>query len=202
MDSDHEIFKYIGGWADIVNRKVMQADTTMMAYSQTKTITAAAILQLYENGKLNLDDSLSEYVSYNPYGTDITIRHLLSQTSGIPNPIPLKWIHLAEKHGEFNEDLALSRVLKENPKLLFEPGRKYSYSNIAYWFLGKIIEKLSGQTFSSYIREHILKPLQISENEMDCSIPDPNSHAKGYLAKYSFFNLIKGFLLNREMIGK
>ena len=202
MDSCQTIFEYVDGWADISNRMTMHADTTMMAYSQTKTITAAAILQLYEDGKLNLDDSIDTYISNNPYGTVITIRHLLSQTSGLPNPIPLKWIHLAEKHGEFDEDLVLSKVLKENPKLLFEPGRKYSYSNISYWFLGKIIEKLSGQTFSSCIREHILKPLQISENEMGCSIPNPNSHAKGYLAKYSFFNLIKGFLLNREMIGK
>ncbi|MFC1907362.1 serine hydrolase domain-containing protein [Chloroflexota bacterium] len=202
MDSDQPIFEYIGGWADISNRKTMHTNTTMMAYSQTKTITAAAILHLFENGKLNLDDSLSMYVLSNPYGAAITIRHLLSQTSGIPNPIPLKWIHMADKHEEFNEDLALSNVLEKYPKLVFEPGRKYFYSNIAYWFLGKIIETLSGQTYSSYIREHILKPLQISEDEMDFTIPNPVDHAKGYLAKYSAFNIIKGFLLKREMIGK
>ena len=143
---------------------------------------------------LNLNDSIDMYLSKNSYGAGITIRHLLSQTSGIPNPIPLKWAHLVEKHGEFDEDLALSIVLKDNPKPLFEPGRKYFYSNIAYWLLGKIIEKRSEQTYSSYITEHIMKPLKISENEMGCSIPNPDNHAKEYLAKYSFLNLTKGFL--------
>ena len=86
----------------------------MMAFSMTKTLTAVAILQLSENGKLDLDDSIDRYILNNPYGKSITIRHLLSHTSGIPNPIPLKWAHLANRHEHFNEDSTLAEILEEN----------------------------------------------------------------------------------------
>ena len=201
MDPDRIIFEYANGWADIKEQKPMKTGTTMMAYSMTKTITAAAILQLVEKGELGLDDSIDLHLTCNPYGKTITIRHLLSQTSGIPNPIPLRWVHLAEKHGEFHEDAALAKILKRYPGLSFEPGKKYSYSNISYWLLGKIIEKVSGQTYSTYIREYIMAPLQLSEKEMNFIIPDPAYHAKGYLAKYSLMNLLKGFLIDKELIG-
>jgi CubicO group peptidase (beta-lactamase class C family) len=173
----------------------------MMAYSMSKTLTAAAVLQLEGRGKLDLDDTVDTYFQNNPYGKDVRIRHLLSQTSGIPNPVPLRWAHLVQKHEEFNEDAALASVLEENPKLSFEPGKKYAYSNISYWLLGKIIENVSGQTFRSYMREHILKPLGLNENEMGYTIPDPVNHAKGYLAKVSFMNLMKGFLIDKELVG-
>jgi len=126
---------------------------------------------------------------------------LVSQTSGIPNPIPLKWAHLAERHEEFDEAAALAKVLKKNPKSSFEPGKKYAYSNISYWFFGKIIEKASGQTYPAYMREYILNPLQLTQNEMNYTIPEYANHAKGYLAKYSFLNLFKGFLIDKDLIG-
>ncbi len=201
MDSNRIIFEYANGWADIKNQKPMKTGTTMMAYSMTKTITAAAILQLVEKGELGLDDSIDLHLTCNPYGKTITIRHLLSQTSGTPNPIPLRWVHLAEKHEEFDEDAALAKVLKGYPGLSFEPGKKYAYSNISYWLLGKIIEKVSGRTYPTYIRELIMAPLQLSEKEMNFIIPDPAYHAKGYLAKYSLMNLLKGLLIDKELIG-
>lgn len=201
MDPDRVIFEYADGWADIKGQRPMKTNTTMMAYSMTKTITAAAILQLVEKGELGLDDSIDLHLTNNPYGKTITIRHLLSQTSGIPNPIPLRWVHLAEKHEEFDEDAALAKVLKGYPVLSFEPGKKYSYSNISYWLLGKIIEKVSRRTYPTHIKEYIMAPLQLSENEMNFIIPDPAYHAKGYLAKYSLMNLLKDYLIDKELIG-
>lgn len=201
MDSDGIIFEYAGGWADIKNQKPMKTSTTMMAYSMTKTITSAAILQLIEKGEMALDDSVSMHLRNNPYGKTITIRHLLSQTSGIPNPIPLRWVHQAEQHEKFDEDAALAKILKEYPVLSFESGKKYAYSNISYWLLGEIIEKISGWSYQAYIREHIMAPLQLSEKEMNFIIPDPAYHAKGYLAKYSLMNLLKGFLIDKELTG-
>lgn len=180
----------------------MQADTTMMAYSQTKTITAAAILQLYQAGNLDLEDHIDIYISNLPYKKPITIRQLLSQTSGLPDPIPLRWAHLVVEHKKFDETAALERVLADNPKLSFEPGEKYQYSNISYWLLGKIIEKVSGKKYEDYVRQYITKPLKISHKELDFAIVNPKQHAKGYLAKYSFLNLIKGFLLDEKLIGE
>jgi CubicO group peptidase (beta-lactamase class C family) len=201
MDSDRVIFEFAGGWADIENKTPMSPDTTMMAYSMTKTITAAAVLQLVEKGTLDLDEPVDMYVQDNPYGKDIRVRNLLSQTSGIPNPIPLRWAHLVQTHEDFDEDAALALVLKKNPKLSFSPGKKYAYSNISYWFLGIIIENVSGQTYPNYMREHILNPLKIKESEMGYTIPDHTNHAKGYLAKYSFMNLFKGFFIDNELYG-
>jgi len=201
MDSSHIIFDYFGGLADIKNKIPMKSVTTMMVFSMTKTITAVAILQLIEKGKLGLDDSIDMYIPKNPYGNSITIRHLLSQTSGIPNPIPLKWAHLANKHDNFDEDSTLTVVLEENPDPSFEPGEKYAYSNISYWFLGIIIEKVSGQSYPEYVIENIFKPLHLTQDEMNYIIPDSTNHAKGYLAKYSFYNLFKGFLIDSDLTG-
>ncbi len=200
-DKDKFLFEHAGGFADIKNKLPMTVNTTMMVFSMTKTITAVAVLQLVENGQINLDDSISKYIDNNTYSQDITIRHLLSHTSGIPSPIPLKWVHLAENHDGYDEDATLAKVVNENSKLKFKPGEKYKYSNISYWLLGKIIEKVSGQSYSDYIYKNITTQLQVTQNEMSYTIPDHANHAKGYLAKISFFNLIKGILLDKDLIG-
>jgi CubicO group peptidase (beta-lactamase class C family) len=197
------LFKYAGGWADIQNRKAMTLDTTMMAYSMTKTFTAVAILQLVEHGKLGLGYEMDRYLPDTPYyGRHITIRQLLDHTSGIPNPIPLRWAHLVEEGASFDEDAALARVLRNNPKLAFEPGRKFAYSNIGYWLLGKIAEQAAGRSYQDYVRANILKPLGLSAYEMDFVIPDPARHANGYLAKYSLMNLVRGFVIDRKFLGE
>ena len=202
LNSNEIIFEYMGGWADIASKKPMLPNITMMSYSQTKTITAVAVLQLYEAGKLDLDANVNLYVPRLPYKHPISIRQLLAQTSGLPDPIPLKWAHLAEEHPKFDEDSALTKVLTDNPELDFNPGKKYQYSNISYWLLGKVVEKVSGVKYENYVREHILKPLKISQKELDFVIPNPDFHAKGYLAKYSFLNLIKGFVVDKKLIGE
>jgi D-alanyl-D-alanine carboxypeptidase len=201
LDRDKTLFEYAGGMSDIKNGKTMTLDTTMMAFSMTKTFTAVAILQLVENKKISLDDTIDRYIDNNPYDDTITIRQLIAHTSGIPSPIPLKWVHPAAKHGEFNEDEALNRVLEEHGRMQHPPGRKYLYSNIGYWYLGKIIEKVSGQSYASYIGQYIMEPLNLSSTEIGCIIPGAVPHAKGYLAKYSFLNLIKGLLIDDELTG-
>lgn len=134
-------FEYAGGWADLAGRRQLNAGTTMMAYSMSKTITAAAVLLLVEAQKVELDDPIDVYLESQPYGSDVTVRQLLSHTSGIPNPIPLRWVHPATLHEAFDERAALARVLREHPKLSFPPGTKYKYSNIGYWLLGRIYEQ-------------------------------------------------------------
>jgi CubicO group peptidase (beta-lactamase class C family) len=152
----------------------MTLNTTLMAYSMTKSFTAVAILQLVEQGKLGLDDEIDRYLPDNPYGGHhITVRQLLDHTSGLPNPIPLRWVHLAEEDESFDEDAALAQVLRDNPKLAFEPGQKFAYSNIGYWLLGKIVEQVTGQSYPDYVRANVLMPLGLSAQEMDFVIPDP-----------------------------
>jgi CubicO group peptidase (beta-lactamase class C family) len=195
------LFEYAGGWSDIRRQVPVGAATTMMAYSMSKTITAAAALQLVEAGKVGLDDPVERYVDSFPYGAGVTVRQLISHTSGIPNPIPLQWVHPAARHASFDENAARAAVLRDHPRLSFEPGTKYAYSNIGYWLLGKVVERASGETFSSYVSEHILRPLAIAPQELGYVVADPAHHATGYLEKYSFMNLVKGFLIDRDLIG-
>lgn len=199
IDSEGTLFEYAGGWADIKNQIPMTLDHTMMAYSMTKTFTAVAVLQLVELGKLGLDDEIDNYLPDIPYiGQDITVRQLVDHTSGIPNPIPLRWAHLEGEDAIFDEEAALSRVLQENPKLAFEQGEKFAYSNIGYWLLGIIIAHVSGQPYTDFVKSNILLPLGISSQEMDFKIPDFDRHAKGYLAKYSMMNLVKRFFMDSK----
>lgn len=202
VTADRVLFEYAGGWADIQGQKAMTLDTTLMAYSMTKTFTAVAILQLAEQRKLSLDDVIDRYLPNAAYhGHGITLRQLLNHTSGVPNPIPLRWVHLAAEDSSFNEAEALATVLGENPGLAFEPGRKYAYSNIGYWLLGKVVEQVSGQSYPTYIRGNILQPLLLSSLGMGFVIPDESRHAQGYLAKYSLMNLVKGFFIDSKFVG-
>lgn len=195
------VFEYAGGWADVAGRRPLTASTTMMAYSMSKTITAAAVLQLVEAQRAKLDDPIDVYLESQPYGPDVTVGQLLSHTSGVPNPIPLRWVHAAARHDTLDEQAALASVLLEHPKLSSRPGTKYRYSNIGYWLLGRMVERVTGEPFSSYVRKHVLQPLGITPQELGYVVPDYRDHAKGYLEKYSLMNVAKRFVIAREFIG-
>jgi D-alanyl-D-alanine carboxypeptidase len=174
-----------------------------MAYSMSKTITAVAVLQLVESGRIGLDDPVERYLgSLQPYGPAVTIRQLLSHTSGTPNPIPLRWVHAASRHETFDEDVALAAVLKKHPRLSFSPGTRYRYSNIGYWLLGKVVERVIGERFAAYVVDHIVRPLGIKPRDLGYTVLDPAHHATGYLEKYSFMNVVKTLLIDRSLIGE
>ena len=80
------------------------------------------------------------------------------------------------------------------------PGTRYS--NIGYWLLGKVVERASGQPFASYVTDHVLRPLTMAPQELGYGVADPAQHATGYLEKYSFMNLAKGFLIDRSLVGE
>jgi CubicO group peptidase (beta-lactamase class C family) len=202
VNTSAPVFAYAGGWADIKNERPMTLDTTMMAYSMTKTFTAVAVLQLVDGAKVRLDDTIDRYVSFPvPSAHRITVRQLLNHTSGLPNPVPLRWVHLSEEDATFNERAALERVLNAHPKLSFPPGTKFAYSNIGYWLLGQLVEQVTGKTYRDYVRADIFQRLGLSEHEMGFTISDTARHANGYLARFSFMNAIKGLVTDRKFWG-
>lgn len=194
------VFSRSIGLADIKNKIPLSIRHTMTAFSMTKTLTAIAVLQLVEQGKINLNSKASNYIEH-PYDSGITIRQLLSHTSGIPDPIPLRWVHLAGARNDFNEKKALAEVLVDNPQTNISPGEEYVYSNIGYWLLGNIIEKVTGQDYRDYVNENIFDVLSLSRNEIGFEISNEDNHAKGYLKKYSFMNFAKYFLLDKDIWG-
>jgi D-alanyl-D-alanine carboxypeptidase len=202
VNADSTLFSCHGGSADIAGNRAVEANTTMMIYSMSKTITAAAVLQLIERGAISLNDPITKYLDDIPYGDEVTIRRLLSQTSGIPNPIPLRWAHLVEEHPHVDEHAALQEILSENAELDFVPGKKYAYSNISYWLLGHVIAKASGSSYEDYVRQNIFERLNIAADEIDFVIPLRQHHAKGYLPKWSFLNLFKSFVIDARFVGE
>ena len=179
----------------------MNLKTTLMAFSMTKTFTALALHQLAERKNINLDDSIKEYLPDCPYPEAITIRQVISHTAGIPNPIPLKWVHSAESHHDFDEHRALAQVLEKHPKISSEPGTKFAYSNIGYWLLGMIIEAVTKQPYAGYVSDQLLQPLDLSPQELGYEIIDLANHARGYLGKFSFMNLARNLITSKEIWG-
>lgn len=194
------VFEHSAGKADIRQKTALTLDHTMAAFSMTKTITAIALLQLTEQNKIDLDDKVSAYVDH-PYDSRITIRHLITHTAGIPNPIPFKWVHLAENHDSFDKQKELIQVLQEHPTAKTKPGSKYQYSNIGYWLLGQVIEKASGYSYTDYMTLMIFEPLALTTAEIGFLIPNTDNQAKGYLKKWSLMNLFGRFFIDKSVLG-
>jgi D-alanyl-D-alanine carboxypeptidase len=200
VNNDSIIYEKCIGLADISNNILLTLDHTMSAFSMTKTLTAIAVLQLVEKHLVKLDDKITSYFEH-PYDSEITVRQLLNHTSGIPNPIPLKWAHLSTNHFNFDEQVELSQVLEDNSVSKSKPGEKYRYSNIGYWLLGRLIEKVSKKEYTNYVIENIFEPLALTPDEIGFLIMDENNHAKGYLKKWSFMNLFGRFFIDRSVLG-
>lgn len=196
-DAEGPVFGYAGGWADIAGRAPMTVRTTQAAFSMTKTLTAVAVLQLVERGSLRLDDEVRSYVEH-PYDARVTVRQLLTHTAGLPNPIPLRWVHPSDRHDRFDEQAALAAVLARHGRSKSGPGERYRYSNIGYWLLGRVVERVSGQGYAAFMRERIFAPLGLGPGDIGYTVAAPENQAKGYLAAWSLLNVLKGFLLERD----
>lgn len=153
------------GYADGPRQIKATPDTVYHWWSMTKIPTAIAIMQLQEQGKLNIDDLVTEHLPWfeveYPSATSpsLTIRHLLQHSSGLPDTVPamVGWVHYDDVTPDQTE--VVKKYLPEFNTLKFEPGTQAVYSNLNYMVLGAVIEVVSGQTYESFIAENILEPL-------------------------------------------
>lgn len=160
-EKGHVVYQKSFGYADVGNKRLNTRTSVFSIASITKTFTATAILQLEEQGKLNTNDLVKQYLPEFPYPT-ITIRHLLSHTSGIPTYGPLfDSIRLANPDTVFiNKDI-LPRYALVKPPLNFQPGENGQYQNVNFIFLAILIEKLTGTPFQDYINSFVFKPAKL-----------------------------------------
>ncbi|HEV7990300.1 MAG TPA: serine hydrolase domain-containing protein [Gemmatimonadaceae bacterium] len=157
-------------------------DTTVFRIaSVTKEFTAAAILQLAERGTLSLDDPLRKWMpGWHPDAGVITIRHLLSHTSGIVD-VPYGSATARPVRLELARDFHDSLLAWPRADTLrFRPGTSWQYSNAGYQLLGRIIERASGQSYAAYVREHLLQPLGLRHTTYCTSSTHAPAHATGY----------------------
>ncbi|MET0332315.1 MAG: serine hydrolase domain-containing protein [Dyella sp.] len=149
----HVIYRHAYGLHDRKNHKPTTVRTEYEIGSITKQFTAAAILQLQEAGKLHLDDKLSVYLPNAPHANEVTLRQLLSHTSGLPEYLDaVDAAKAIEKPATFNE---LMTYVASKP-LDFPPGSHWSYSNTGYVLAGRVVEVLSHETYWHYLQTHLL----------------------------------------------
>jgi len=172
------VFCHGYGMANLEHDIPCTANTKFRLGSLTKQFTAMAILILQERGKISVNDKIKKYLPDAPKAwDDITIHHLLSHTSGIPNytgfPDFLKTLRI---------QIALDDLIakfKDKP-LDFKPGEKFKYSNSGYIVLGKIIEVASGRNYAAFVKEAIFDPLEMHDTGYDNPALILKQRASGY----------------------
>lgn len=144
------------GLADVTDGVKATPATNYRLASVTKQFTATAIRRLAEEGKLRLDDRVRQWLPTLPASADtITIRHLLTHTSGL---IDYEEV-MASDTKEQLHDADVLRLLESEDRTYFVPGTSYRYSNSGYALLALIVERASGVTFATYLKQHIFEPL-------------------------------------------
>ena len=153
-------------------------ETRFRIASLTKQFTAMAIMILEEDGTLRLDDQLSTYIPDYPRGEEITIVHLLTHTSGIPNHTELPGFNRERRVYECDIEKTIAAF--KNKELEFTPGEKFAYSNSGYILLGYIIEKVTGASYGDFIKERIFKPLKMGHSGFEYTEMIIKKRAYGY----------------------
>ena len=164
MKNDSIIIKKAYGYANFEWNIKNTIDTKFVLASITKHFTAIAITQLLEKKQLNIDSKLSEFFPDYPKGNKVTIHMLLTHTAGLP----LDFEELYLDHTTMSKDKAI-KIIQKKP-YLFEPGTNCKYSNIGYFLLSQIIEKVSKKTFEKFLQENIfdrakMKNTGVSNND-------------------------------------
>jgi CubicO group peptidase (beta-lactamase class C family) len=169
------------GYRELSSKSPVDTGTVFRIASMTKSFTAAAILQLRDEGKLSLEDPAERYVpelaGLHYLTTDspkITIRHLLSHSTGFPEDNPWGDRQLADT------DEQMAEMMRSGIPFSTTPGTNYEYSNYGFAILGRIVAKVSGMPYPQYISEHVLQPLGMSSTTLQSAEVDPARLAHGY----------------------
>ncbi|HGH7178342.1 TPA: serine hydrolase domain-containing protein [Bacillus luti] len=173
-DKERVILNKGYGYADIQYKIQNTPQTKYRIGSITKTVVATSILQLQEQGKLNIQDNVNKYIPSFPADKNITLYHLLTHTSGLPE----------KGEGKVN---ASSRINLVNwigsQKLAFQPGEGWRYTDYNYMVLAYIIESISKKTLGDYIKENIFTKAEMHESGMGNTTPGDQHFTKGYVKK-------------------
>lgn len=178
------------GYADLENKTPMKAESAYRLASVTKPMTAVAVLQLAEKGKIDLDAEVQTYVPYFPKKKwPVTVRQLLGHLGGVPHYVNAE----AELHIKTRKTTRESVAIFENYDLVAEPGTRYSYSSYGYNLLGAVIEAASGRSYGDYMRDNVWRPLGMSDTRMDDTLEIIPNRVRGY-------QLVDGKVANSEFV--
>jgi CubicO group peptidase (beta-lactamase class C family) len=165
------------GLADVENATPMPIDASYRLASVQKSMTAVAVLQLAEEGKLDLDADIRTYVPYYPAKPHrITARQLLSHVGGVPHYVNRD----VEQHIKVHKSTREAVEIFAGFDLIAEPGTRYSYSSYGYNLLGAAIEGASGQLYGDYMRDHVWRPAGMLDTRMDDPLELIPHRVRGY----------------------
>ncbi|MCF4135851.1 beta-lactamase family protein [Streptomyces sp. Tue 6430] len=169
------------GVADKDTGRKMAPDLFMRIGSETKTFTVTAVLELVDDGRIGLDDTIGKYVDGVPNGDRITLRQLAGMRSGLFNYSMDEGFFKAltsDPYRPFPPRELLDYSFKH--PVLFQPGAEFNYSNTNLILLGLVVEKISGQTLADYVQENILDPAGLDDTSFPTGNEFPQPHAQGY----------------------
>lgn len=157
------LFEKALGMRSYENRILLHEDDIFELASLSKQFTAMMVMMCKEKGLLNYDDQLSKYID-NPY-SGITLRNLLTHTSGLPDYQTIMDEHWDKSKVAGNIDI-LEYLREYAPQKSFEPGEQYEYSNTGYVLLASVVEKVTGEDFVDLIRKWIFQPLKMKSTDI------------------------------------
>ena len=160
------IYEKAIGWADYLHRDSLKINSVFELASITKTFTSTAVMMLVENGKLKLDQDVKEFFPDFPYD-GITVKLLLTHRSGMMNYVYFiddlwKAQKKNQRIGVTNQEV-MKQIAEHKPAPYMKPDRKFHYNNSNYMVLAAIIEKVSGQKYSQFMKENIFVPLGMKQ---------------------------------------
>lgn len=153
------LFEKSYGYADAIHKKALTQNNSFQVASISKQFTAYGIMILKSRGLLNYDSLVCKYIPNFPY-KNITVRHLLQHTSGLPNFWDDIRPNMDTSKSNGNKEV-LQYLIQHSLPLQFEPGTKFQYADIGYDFLANVIENISGLSYQKFMHENIFKPLKM-----------------------------------------
>ncbi|MEK3922733.1 MULTISPECIES: serine hydrolase [Paenibacillus] len=201
------------GFSDVESKTAIDPKNTVFRIaSVSKTFTSAAVMQLVEQGKVDLQADFQTYVKGlefdNPFDKPVTVENLLTHTTGFEIRDPQQ----EDIHTDFDKYIAMEDYAQQHmPPVVREPGSAYMYDNFSFLLLGMIVENVSGEPFESYMQQHIFKPLGMGNSSFMLDKKFQKQLATGYDAAHNPLDLYTisptpmpqgGMLSTAEDIGK
>jgi CubicO group peptidase (beta-lactamase class C family) len=171
------------GLANLETNTPMSAASVLQIGSITKQFTAAGLMKMREQGKLDLDAKFATYYPDFPRGGDITIRQMLTHTSGLGNYTdtkPQEVFYDRARHDYPPAELYAAMKSQTDPEFVAEPGTAWNYSNTAFVLLGLLFEKLAGEPYRQALRHHVLDPAGLALTDADDLFELLPNRASGY----------------------
>jgi len=191
------------GFADLATSTPATPSTSYLWFSMTKIVTATAVLRLAEGANLDLDAPVTNYFpdfSIVSQPVQVTMRHLLSHSSGLANPLPIRWVRSAGTPAPDRRTF-VNRLLAKHRKLTSVPGERARYSNLGYLVLGEVISEVAGTSYEEHVREEILSPLGMARTGFSYPEPAGDGAATGYQPLWRTLTPLFRAALPRGVVG-